>query len=320
MTHEESGLPIVGRPALTGEILALFSALAFSFASVAIARGARSGSGESGVFLSVVMTAVLSLGAWSASGRPFDLVEPRNPVWIAAGWFAASGLLATVGGRSTLFKSIEFAGVVRASTTRRMMPFLALLLAWLVLGERISSAAGAGMALIAASFAFLYLDNRRTIRRSAEAGLDSAGISRGLAFGILSAALYAASFIARKFGLGEVPNPYFGALVGALVALLYYAGGCMVSDRFRSLVWRSFSRPDLWQLLAAFCMSVGQIAQFAAFLRTDVSRVAFINSVEVYLSAALAVLVFRTESLPSKPILVAMALATGGVVLIAVGA
>lgn len=287
---------------------------------MAIARGARSGSGESGVFLSVVMTAVLSVVAWSVSGRPVGLAEPRNPVWIAAGWFAVSGVLATVGGRTTLFKSIEYAGVVRASTTRRLMPFLALLLAWLILGEGISPSAGAGMALIAASFAFLYLENRQAIRTSADAGVDSAGISRGLAFGILSAALYAASFIARKLGLEDVPNPFFGALVGSLVALLHYAGGCMVSNRFRSLVWRSFSRPDPWQLVAAFCMSVGQISQFAAFLRTDVSRVAFINSVEVYLSAALAVLVFRTESLPSRPILVAMALATGGVVLIAAGA
>lgn len=304
---------------MTGEVLALLSALAFSFASVAIARGARSGSGESGVFLSVVMTAALSVAAWSVSGVPVSLAEPQNPVWIAAGWFAVSGLLATVGGRSTLFKSIEYAGVVRASTTRRLMPFLALLLAWLILGEGISPSAGAGMALIAASFVFLYQENRQRLRTSADAGLDGTGISRGLAFGILSAALYAASFIARKLGLGEVPNPYFGALVGALVALLHYAGACMVSRRFRSLVWRSFSRPDPWQLLAAFCMSVGQISQFAAFLRTDVSRVAFINSVEVYLSAALAVLVFRTESLPSRPVLVAMALATAGVVLIAAG-
>lgn len=305
---------------MTGEILALFSALAFSFASVAIARGARSGSGESGVFLSAVMTAALSVVAWSVSDQSFGPAGNQGPLWIAAGWFAISGLLATIGGRTTLFKSIEYAGVVRASTTRRLMPFLALLLAWVILGEEISTWAGVGMGLIAASFVFLYMENRRAISSSADAGLDSAGISRGLAFGILSAALYAASFIARKLGLEDVPNPFFGALVGSLVALLHYAGGCIVSNRFRLLVWRSFSRPDPWQLLAAFCMSVGQISQFAAFLRTDVSRVAFINSVEVYLSAALAVLVFKTETLPSRPIQAAMALATGGVVLIAAGA
>jgi drug/metabolite transporter (DMT)-like permease len=305
---------------LTGELLALFSALAFSFASVAIARGARSGSGESGVFLSAVLTAVLSVVAWSVSHQSISLTGFPDPLWIAAGWFAVSGLLATVGGRTTLFKSIEYAGVVRASTTRRLMPFMALLLAWLILGEGISWWAGAGMALIAASFAFLYVENRQAIKTSPEAGRSGLNISRGLAFGFLSAALYASSFIARKFGLGEVPNPYFGALVGSLVALLHYAGGCLVSTRFRSLVWRSFARPDPWQLLAAFCMSVGQISQFAALMRTDVSRVAFINSVEVYLSAALAVLVFRTESPPSRPILVAMALATGGVIMIAAGA
>ncbi len=313
-------MPNVGCLPLTGELLALFSALAFSFASVAIARGARSGSGESGVFLSAVMTAALAVVAWSVSSQSINLSRFPDPLWIAAGWFAVSGLLATVGGRTTLFKSIEYAGVVRASTTRRLMPFLALLLAWLVLGEGISSLAGVGMALIAASFVFLYMENRRSIRCSADAGFDSSGISRGLAFGILSAALYAASFIARKLGLEDVPNPFFGALVGSLVALLHYAGGCLVSHRFRSLVWLSFSRPDPWQLLAAFCMSVGQISQFAAFLHTDVSRVAFINSVEVYLSAALAVLVFRTESLPSRPVLVAMALATVGVIMIAAGA
>ena len=65
-------------------------------------------------------------------------------------------------GRLSLFKSIEFAGVVRASTIRRLMPFLSLILAWILLGEVISGLAGVGMGLIAGSFV---LPGWRTARR-----------------------------------------------------------------------------------------------------------------------------------------------------------
>jgi drug/metabolite transporter (DMT)-like permease len=299
---------------LIGEALALGSAFAFAFGNVAIARGAREAQGESAVVLAVVATALLS-------GAGFLLAGPAGPggtvtiVWAAIGWFAVSGMLATVGGRLTLFKSIQYAGVVRASTVRRLAPVISLILAWAILGELISAVAGFGMALIAGSFALLWLDSREKL----EGNRAPEHVARGLAFGTASAGLYAFSYVARKLGLDDVPDPFLGALVGAGTGALWYAARSAVSPAQRAMVRATLARPNPWQALAAVCISTGQILQFAAITQIGVARVAFLNSVEVYISALLAVVVFRTEPIPGKAVLAATVLATGGVILVALG-
>ncbi len=290
--------------------------------SVAIAKGASSSSGESGVFLSAIVTGLLAGLAWmllgGGTGAASEPASGSGAIWAATGWFIASGLLATVGGRITMFKSIEFAGVIRASTTRRLMPFISLLLSALVIGETISPLAGGGMALIAVSFLLLYWDYRASVHISTDDPERRAVISRGLAFGVGSATLYASSFVARKFGLVEIPNAFFGALIGALTALCFYAGMSTISSRYRSIVASALKTPNPWQLFAAFLMSAGQIMQFGALALTSVGRVAFINSIEVFIAALLAVAIFRTERMPGGTVIVATIVATAGVLLMAI--
>lgn len=300
---------------MIGESLALGSAFAFAFGSVAIAKGAVRRSGESGVLLSVLMTGLLSGLAWLVAGLPRDFYSADIAVWAAIGWFAASGVLATVWGRLTLFKAIQYAGVVRASTVRRLTPFFSVLLAWMILNEDVSAIAGAGMAVIGFSFVLLIIDSRQ--RLLGERG--GADISRGYAFGVVCAMSYAASYIVRKYGLIHVPDAFFGAFIGSVAAFAYYLVGCIFSAEYRTVVRQSLQRPDSWHLLAAVCISGGQIAQFAALTFADVSRVAMINSVEIYISAYLAVFVFKTEKRPSNLIVAATVLATAGVILVATG-
>jgi len=302
---------------LTGEALALLAAFSFGLSSVAIAKGAQTSGGQSGVFLSAIMTGLLAGSAWLIFDYGSQTADSWPTALIAIAWFVASGVLATIGGRLTMFKSIEFAGVIRASTTRRLMPLMSLFLGWLILSEQVSGLAGTGMALIAASFLLLYWDNRAKLKISTDDPAQRSLISRGLAFGVVSAFLYATSFIARKFGLVDLPSAFFGALIGALTAIFYYAAAATVSREYRSIVAGALKAPNPWQLLAAFLMSVGQIAQFGALMHTGAGRVAFINSVEVYISAFLAVIVFKTEPMPGRSIFIAMVLATVGVVLMA---
>lgn len=303
---------------MTGEFLALGAAFAFGMSSVAIAKGAKGASAESGVFLSALMTGLLSGLAWILFPRGAEATSEGPVTWSAIAWFTASGLLATVGGRITMFRSIEFAGVIRASTARRLMPLMSLLLSWIVIGERISPAGGSGMALIALSFVLLYWDNRSSIQISTDDPQRRAMISRGLAFGVTSAFLYAVSFIARKFGLEGTPNAFFGALIGSLTAITFYAVAAIVNGRYRSIVASAFTAPNPWQLLAALLMSAGQISQFGALMFSSVGTVTFINSVEVYIAAFLSVAVFRTEAAPSRTVIFATVFATAGVVLLAV--
>ncbi|MFP1631050.1 EamA family transporter [Zhengella sp. ZM62] len=300
---------------MTGELLALGAAFAFALSSVAIAKGAQTSSGESGVLLSAIATGLFAGLAWFATGGGPVRASAWHLAGIATVWFVASGLLATVWGRITMYWSIELAGVIRASTTRRLMPFMSVILAWLALGETVSGMAAAGMALIAASFYLLYRENSARIRISGDDPARRAMISRGLVFGVVSALLYALSFVARKFGLEAVPDAFFGAFVGSVTAIVFYAGAALVSTRYRTVLAGVLKAPNPWQVMAAVLIAAGQLSQFAALKLTGVGRVAFINSVEVYIAAFLAVAVFKTEPMPGRAIIMATLLATAGVVL-----
>lgn len=301
---------------MIGEALALFSALAFALGSVAIAKAMAKGSGESGVLLAVLITGILSAIAWSVVNGSAGAPAAMQPASLA--WFAASGVLATVWGRLALFKSIHHAGVIRATTTRRLIPFFSVAAAWAILDERIGGTAAIGMALVAASFALLLWDARGRIEKHAPSASDRS-VGLGYAFGVAGAAAYALSFIARKMGLDISPDPYLGALIGSFAALLYYAVGSMIGARYRAAFAQLRQRPEPWQLLAALCISIGQISQFVALSFTGVSQVAIVNSVEVFISAYLAVAVFRTETMPGPLVLAGTILATAGVVLVAIG-
>ena len=155
--HRIDGIQAV----LIGDTLALTSAFAFAIASIAIAKAARDQSADNGVLLSILMTGALSALGWLLEES--STAAKGASTSSAIGWFAASGLLATVWGRLTLFKAIELAGVIRATTIRRLTPFLSALLAWLFLGETISTMGALGMAFMGASFIILYEDGRRKL-------------------------------------------------------------------------------------------------------------------------------------------------------------
>jgi drug/metabolite transporter (DMT)-like permease len=61
---------------------------------------------------------------------------------------------------------------------------------------------------------------------------------------------------------------------------------------------------------------VGQILQFFAVKYADVSTVAILGSFEVFITGALVVLVFKTESIPIRPFLFAATTACLGAVII----
>jgi drug/metabolite transporter (DMT)-like permease len=302
---------------VTGELLALFSAFAFACGTVAIGTAGSSGKEQGGVLLSVLLTGALSLAGWAALGSGSMSRISSSPTALA--WFAASGILATVWGRLTLYKAIHDAGVIRASTVRRLTPFFSVFFAWLILGETVGVGTGWGMALIAASFLLLIADNRRKLDKTPDWPAAPANIPRGYMFGVLCGLSYALSYIARKFGLTELPDAFLGALIGSLAALSYYAVGCVFSAAFRRVAAEALRRPEPWQLAAAAFISVGQISQFMALNYTGVSQLALINSAEIYIAAYLAVFVFRMERMPSAAVLIATVLATAGVALTALG-
>lgn len=300
---------------MIGPLFALFGAFAFALANVAIAKGAHEGEKNNGAFLSIVMTSVLSGSLWLLLGPPLPRIDGQFLTGL--GFFAASGMLATVIGRLTLFRSVILAGAINAGLFRRLIPIFATLFAFIILGETIGWLAGAGMAIILASLLGVMSGRGAAGRRGEDAERRSGALGRGRTFGALSAASYGASYSARKLGMSAIPDPMLGTFIGALTGIVWYAGGSVISRSYRNVVATSLSDMGKWQFIAASSMSFGQMAQFFALLHADVAVVAIIGSLEVFLGIYLAAYVFRTESPPERWIIVVSLVATIGVVLVA---
>jgi uncharacterized membrane protein len=98
------------------------------------------------------VTTAIAGGLWALGGamRGFEPVTLR-----ALAWFAGAGVFTAFIGRVFFYAAIERVGAMRSSTTKRLIPFFAVILGVAVLGEPLTAGMVAGVLLIGASFAVL---------------------------------------------------------------------------------------------------------------------------------------------------------------------
>ncbi|MFN4128420.1 MAG: EamA family transporter [Paracoccaceae bacterium] len=299
--------------AVLGQTMALASAICFALVGALLSRTTLT-KGDRGVTFSVIVTIVFSTILWLFLEGPDLSPMQANGAWIGMAWFALAGLCAMVFGRSLLYVSIRRLGVTRASATKRLNPFFSVALAALVLAEPIGLVAAGGMALIALAFWLLVRTSLRNPRPRPD---GSEPTLLDYVPGIIAALAYAAAYITRKLGLDHLPSPALGTLISALAGLAVFAALSVVNLRQRQNMLGMFRQLDGWTAGAAVAMSVGQILMFAALLYEDVSVVAIISSLEVFLASFLAVVIFKSEARPDKGTIVAAALAMVGVIVVA---
>lgn len=294
----------------TGQLLALLSACCFAFSVVFVARS-RVREGDRGVFFSVLITLAFSALLWLVQEREVMTGSDGLRWWSGVGWFAFAGVCAMVLGRKFIFASILHLGPSRASAMKRLNPFFSVAAAALFLAEPVSSLAMLGMAVIAAGFSLLIWDS---IRRASDVAAPPVS---AYCWGVGAAIAYAGAYVARKLGLADLPAPAFGTLVSGLAGLVFMLGSAAVSTRQRRIVLDVFRNLDRWVVLAAICMSLGQISLFIALLYERISVITMIASTEVFIATFLSVVVFGTEQPPGWRTQSAAAVATIGVVLVA---
>lgn len=296
-----------------GAALALAAAACFATGNVLIvkAAGAR---GDRGSTLSVLITAAMAGPLWLVweDGALPAAADPR--LTEALVWFGVSGLFAMALGRALVFTSIRRLGATRASAVKRVNPFFSVVLAWALLGETVSGLDAVGMALIAAAFAVMI---RRSFRR-AEAE-ENPPPAADYGWGVAGSLCYASSYVARKLGLAAAPLPLFGTLVSALAGLVAIAALGLFVRRFRDNLLNAFRWATPWTVAAGVTVSMGQILTFAALFHAEVMTVVMISSLEMFISNAVAVLVFRTETRAHWSVLLGAALAGGGAIAVASG-
>ncbi|MCC6000733.1 MAG: DMT family transporter [Pararhodobacter sp.] len=304
---------------MIGEALALFSAACFGLAGVTIARGAATAQGDNGAFLSIVLTAACGGGLWLLIGTGALPPPGDAAVLLGVAYFVIGGVLSTVLGRLTMFRSVVLAGAISASLFRRLIPVFAAVFAWALLGETVGGMAALGMGVVMASV-LIAMTERLPLIRTDDAAADAAAVAdrrKGRLFGAASSACYGGSYVARKLGMIHIPDAALGALIGAVTGIVWYLAAAIGSARYRRALTGVLRDSGRWQVITASAMAIGQTSQFFALAHTDVATVAIINSTEVFISIWLAAFVFRTEARPSRRVVLASVIAVVGVVIIA---
>lgn len=288
---------------MTGEALAVLAALAYGIAGVSIARGKSTALGDNGVFLSVVLTAMLSWALWIGWGTRSvsDLLTKDSARALAI--FALAGVFANVLGRQSMYRATEQIGAVRASLLRRLTPLFALPCAFLLLREVPGVPTYLGAALVLAGV-LLYM------RRPAGTALGFP--MAGLMWGILSALAYALAYTLRSLGLRFEPDAALGTCVGAMVGAAWFLISAMIRKGPRR-GWRFLTvdrSPRHWQ--TALALSAGQLLQFFALKSATVVSVAVLGTLEVLFAALLVLGITKSEPVVMKRLILASCLAMIG--------
>ena len=289
-------------PEVTGEILALCSAMFYGIAGVAIAKSKKDARGDNGVFLSVVVTCVLTIGLWLIWG---GVSLARLASWNSApglGLFALAGIFSTVLGRTTMYRATERIGAVKAALFRRLIPVFALPCGLLLLGEWPDGRVLLGGAIIMLGvLCYQLLPRRLSISHNLTGDL----------IGIASALCYALAYSFRRMGLEDIPDPLFGTLFGAVVGLVWFALTTAFSGG-RTALRHLLRDRSVWHWTTAFSLGIGQTLQFFALSMAPVSIVAILGALDLFFSAAFIALVIKGERFDGRLLTLAGGLALLG--------
>lgn len=292
---------------MTGEVLALLSAVFYGIAGVAISKGKEDAKGDNGVFLSIVVTFLLTAGLWYIWGSVSSKDLASEESLRGLGFFALAGICATVLGRTTMYRAIERIGAVKAGLFRRLIPVFSLPCGLILMGEWPGPRVLIGGAIIMLGVLMYHLLPRRT---------SWALTTAGDLIGVASALFYALAYSIRRLGLEEISDPLFGTLLGALVGLGWF---CLTAT-FSGAPARAFRRllcdRRPWHWVTALSLSVGQTLQFFALNLVPASTVAVLGALDLFFSAALIALFFRGEHFHGWLLILAGGLALLGVAIL----
>lgn len=297
-----------------GQLFAFGSALCFACSNVFISKGST-GKGDRGVTFSIIVTFFFALLLWLFVEKGQIAAETQDDFIKGVLWFALAGLFAMVFGRTFIYASIRHLGVTRASALKKLTPFFSVLLAFVLLGEAITSVDLMGMAMIALAFAIL---TRKSFQKLDPKEREQIPALVDYSWGVGASFSYGMSFVTRKYGLAYITSPAFGTMISAFVGFTFFLAAAVFSAKYRNNFRYMFRYLNIWLILAAIFVSGGQIFIFAALFYESVSTVVIISSLEIFLSSFLAVVIFKSEKRPGWDVYLAAIIAFIGAIAVAV--
>jgi drug/metabolite transporter (DMT)-like permease len=295
---------------LWGAVLALASAATFGFNNAALRRGVLQGSVLQALAVTVPMGIPLFvLAAW-AKGELVQIGRFGLPAVIA---LAAAGVLHFGLGRYANYVATEAMGSNISGALAEFSVVVSLVLAVVLLKERLSLLQIAGVLLILAAFSAL--------RRDPEALSSETfrpNVARGYIYSAMAAVAYGTSPVLIRASLSAVDLPAAGGLISYLAAtaafFAFVAGA-------RSRAWLgAVPRPALpWFLLSGAAVGVSQLLRYLALSLAPVSVVSPIQRLSLLFRVVFGALINPQHEALNGRVLLAILIALLGGLAVALG-
>ena len=286
---------------------ALAAACFFAGVGIAAKRGVQHNSVVTALVMSLPVGALVML-MFAVFDLP-DTVSARG-----VGLFVAAGFIGEGVGRTSFILAVQRIGPSTATPIQTATyPMLALVGGVLLFSETVTPLRVAGaMAIVAGIWALVGGDgpSAGAARRSARSG------SWAYLLPVVSGLAFAGSDIVRKLGLGEIPFPAFGALVGNVTIIAVWALVLAFSSRVRTVAkpgpgWQ-------WFLVAGVLAGFGVLSVFRALGSGDVSVVGPIIMAQPLVVVVLSALLLRDIERLTWKIVTGAVLTVLGVILITI--
>jgi drug/metabolite transporter (DMT)-like permease len=289
--------PLAGQ-AVWGYLLSGIALVCFSCAVLATKAASNRANLELGFFVALIVNVVIAGGALIIH----LLIRGTALQWntLAFLLFAASGVFATYLGRWFFYESVVRFGPAKASIFQVSSPLFAALLAWLLLGEGLTSLVIIGMVLAISGLALIaYKPGFFASGKTNAATVHTAYLARILQsvflLGLFSSAAYAVGNLLRGAAVRSWPEPIAGALIGALAGLamhyFFSADKASLTTRLRQA-----ERPGLWLFALVGAANIsGQITTIAAMRYIPLAVAALVGLCTPLLVFPLSYWLFKSQ-------------------------
>jgi drug/metabolite transporter (DMT)-like permease len=199
--------------------------------------------------------------------------------WQAHVWFALSGIIHFVLGRSCGFRSIQLVGSTRSNITTSLNVIVSIVLAVIVLQETVTPLMILGI-ILALLGPLLIAVREQTVASGPQAvgesygkDLDRRTLYKGLLYGAGAAIFWGSSAIFVKLGLESGGSPIAGSLVAYLAASLVISPSILLSQERKQEILRADRQSWRLALLTGLFTNTAQMLRYLALAYTSVIAV-----------------------------------------------
>lgn len=195
-----------------GEIAAILTAVCWSFTSIFFNNASRAiGSVRVNRLRLLVATVILLLAHWIFLGTPIP-TQASGERWL---WLGLSGIIGLALGDAFLFQAYVHIGARLTTIIMALDPVVSTLIAWLWLGEQLTSMEIFGILLTVFGVGWVVME-----QRNGQTGHSRRDLLLGILCGIGSVLGQAVGFVLSKKGLENGFSPLSGVVIRIVIATL----------------------------------------------------------------------------------------------------